>query len=46
MMENLLPRKLESSDALRKFNPYLLDDEEDYDEADLDGINEVSNFVP
>jgi len=40
MMENLLPRKLESSDALKKFNPYLLDDEEDYDEADLDGINE------
>lgn len=44
MMENLLPRKITSSDALKKFNPYLLDDEDGYDEADYDGINEVSSF--
>ena len=44
MMENLLPRKITSSDALKKFNPYLLDDEDGYEEADYDGINEVSTF--
>lgn len=44
MMENLLPRKITSSDALKKFNPYLLDEEDDYDEADFDGINEVSTY--
>lgn len=44
MMENLLPRKIESSEALKKFNPYLLDGEDEYDEADFDGINEVSKY--
>lgn len=40
MMENLLPRKINNSNELFKFNPYLIEDREDYDEADYDGINE------
>ena len=42
MMENLLPRKITTAEQLKKFNPYLLDDEEEYDEADYEGINDVS----
>jgi hypothetical protein len=44
MMENLLPRKINNSNELFKFNPYLIEDREDYDEADYDGINEVSSI--
>jgi len=40
MMENLLPRKITTAEQLKKFNPYLLDDEEGYDEADYEGIND------
>ena len=42
MMESILPRKLTSAAELRAFNPYLLDEEDDYDEADFEGINDVS----
>ena len=45
MMENLLPRKIETAEQLKAFNPYLLADDGDYDEADYEGVNEVSqNF--
>ena len=44
MMENLLPRKINNSNELFKFNPYLIEDREDYDLADYDGINEVSSI--
>jgi len=40
MMENILPRKLTTADQLKKFNPYLLEEEEMYEEADFEGINE------
>ena len=42
MMENILPRKLTTADQLKKFNPYLLEEEDMYEEADFEGINEVS----
>lgn len=42
IMESVLPRKLTTPQQLRDFNPFLLDDEEDYEFADLDGINDVS----
>jgi hypothetical protein len=42
MMEKILPRKLKNADDLRAFNPYLLDEDEDYDESDFAGINDVS----
>ena len=41
-MENLLPRKITTAEELKKFNPYLLEDDEGYDEADYEGINDVS----
>ena len=44
MMEKILPRKLSNADDLRAFNPYLLDEEEDYDNADFAGINDVSSI--
>ena len=45
MMENLLPRKIETAEQLKAFNPYLLAEDGDYDEADYEGVNEVSqNF--
>jgi hypothetical protein len=44
MMENLLPRKIENAEQLKAFNPYLLADDEDYDEADYDGVNDVSTI--
>lgn len=40
MMENLLPRKIETAEQLKAFNPYLLADDADYDEADYEGVNE------
>ena len=44
IMQALLPRKINSTQELQQFNPYLLDGEADYDEADFEGINEVSIF--
>lgn len=35
-----MPRKINNSNELFKFNPYLIEDREDYDLADYDGINE------
>lgn len=41
-MEEVLPRKLNTPADLFKLNPYLLENREDYDDADLEGINKVS----
>jgi hypothetical protein len=35
IMESILPRKLTSAKELRDFNPFLLEDEEDYEFADF-----------
>lgn len=43
IMEAIIPRKLTNADQLRDFNPFLLDEEEDYEFADFDGINDVSD---
>jgi hypothetical protein len=40
MMENLLPRKVTTAAELKAFNPYLLQDDDEYDEADYEGVNE------
>jgi hypothetical protein len=37
-----LPRKIHNAQQLKEFNPYLLADDEEYEEADFEGINEVS----
>ena len=42
IMESVMPRKLTTPQQLRDFNPFLLEEEEDYEDADLEGINEVS----
>jgi len=42
IMESILPRKLTNAQELRDFNPFLLEEEEDYDYADFEGINDVS----
>jgi len=39
-MESILPRKLTNAQELRDFNPFLLDEEDDYDYADFEGIND------
>ena len=41
-MESILPRKLTNAQQLRDFNPFLLDEDEEYDYADFEGINDVS----
>jgi len=41
IMESILPRKLTNAQELRDFNPFLLDEEDDYDYADFEGINDV-----
>jgi hypothetical protein len=42
IMESIMPRKLTSAKELRDFNPFLLENEEDYEFADFEGINDVS----
>jgi hypothetical protein len=44
IMESILPRKLTNAQELRDFNPYLLDEEDEYEYADFEGINDVSTF--
>ena len=42
ILERIIPRKINSPDELRQFSKYILKEEKDYDESDIDGINDVS----
>ena len=42
ILERIIPRKIHSPNELRQFSKYILKEEKDYDESDIDGINDVS----
>lgn len=40
ILERIIPRKINSPNELRQFSKYILKEEKDYDESDIDGIND------
>ena len=44
IMEEIIPRKINSSEEMRSFNPYLLRSKKDYEICDIEAVNKVSLF--
>ena len=42
ILERIIPRKINDAKELRQFSQYILKEEKDYDESDIEGINDVS----
>jgi len=43
-MEAIIPRKINSPEEMRSFNPYLLRSKKDYEICDIEAVNKVSLF--
>ena len=45
ILERIIPRKVNGPEELRDFNQYILKSPSDYQQSDIDAVNEVSSFI-